>query len=157
MKFGVVIRNMGPAATRETLGACVTAVEQAGFDAAFVVDHLAIPPDQTEGSGGRYFEPLTTLAYFAGMTKTIRLGVSVLVFPYRPAVYMAKQVATLQELSGGRIILGAGVGWMRPEFHALGVDPRHRGAITNESLAVVHKLFANDVNSFDGKHIQFPE
>ena len=52
MKFGVVIRNMGPAATRDTLGACVQAVEEAGFDAAFVVDHLAIPPDQTEGSGG---------------------------------------------------------------------------------------------------------
>ena len=119
MKFGVVIRNMGPAATRETLGACAKAVEEAGFDAAFVVDHLAIPPDQTEGSDGRYFEPLTTLAYFAALTQKIRLGISVLVFPYRPAVYMAKQIATLQELSGERIILGAGVGWLRPEFEAL--------------------------------------
>ena len=81
MKFGVVIRNMGPAATRDTLGACVQAVEEAGFDAAFVVDHLAIPPDQTEGSGGRYFEPLTTLAYFAALTRKIQLGISVLVFP----------------------------------------------------------------------------
>ena len=157
MKYGVVIRNMGPAATRDTLGACAKAAEDAGFNAAFVVDHLAIPPDQTEGSGGRYFEPLTTLAYFAALTRTIRLGISVLVFPYRPAVYLAKQVATLQELSGGRLILGAGVGWLRPEFEALGVDPRKRGAITNETLAVVRQLFDNDVSSYAGQHISFPE
>ena len=157
MKFGVVIRNMGPAATRETLGACAKAAEEAGFDAAFVVDHLAIPPDQTEGSDGRYFEPLTTLAYFAALTEKIRLGISVLVFPYRPAVYMAKQIATLQELSGERIILGAGVGWLRPEFEALGVDPRKRGALTNETLEVMHQLFDNDASSYDGKHIKFPE
>ncbi len=157
MKFGVVIRNMGPAATRDTLGACARTVEEAGFDAAFVVDHLAIPPDQTEGSDGRYFEPLTTLAYFAALTEKIRLGISVLVFPYRPAVYMAKQIATLQELSGERIILGAGVGWLRPEFEALGVDPRKRGALTNETLEVMHQLFDNDASSYDGKHIKFPE
>ena len=157
MKYGVVIRNMGPAATRETLGACAVAAEEAGFDAAFVVDHLAIPPDQSEGSGGRYFEPLTTLAYLAALTRRIRLGVAVLVLPYRPAVYMAKQVATLQELSGGRLILGAGVGWMRPEFEALGVDPRKRGAITDETLEVLIRLFENDVSAYAGRHVAFPE
>ncbi|MCS6925310.1 MAG: TIGR03619 family F420-dependent LLM class oxidoreductase [Candidatus Binatia bacterium] len=156
MKFGVVIRNMGPQSTRETIAACARAAEAAGFDAAFVVDHLAIPPDQTEGSGGRYLDPLTTLAYLAGITQKIRLGVSVLVLPYRPAVLMAKQVATLQELSGERLILGAGVGWLRQEFEALGVDPRKRGALTDETLAVFHTLFANDVSSYEGKLIRFP-
>jgi probable F420-dependent oxidoreductase len=157
MKVGVVIRNMGPQATKQIIGGCAKAAEDAGFDAAFVVDHLAIPPDQTEGSGGRYFEPLITLGYIAGMTERIRIGISVLVMPYRPAVLTAKQLATLQELSGDRIILGAGVGWLRPEFEALGVDPRKRGALTNETLAVIHKLFANDVNSHDGTHVKFPE
>ena len=157
MKYGVVVRNMGPAATREALGACTVAAEEAGFDAAFVVDHLAIPPDQSEGSGGRYFEPLTTLAYLAALTRRIRLGVGVLVLPYRPAVYLAKQVATLQELSNGRLILGAGVGWMRPEFRALGVDPRKRGAITDETLEVLHQLFDNDVSAYSGRHVAFPE
>ena len=156
MKFGVVIRNMGPQSTRETIAVCARAVEDAGFDAAFVVDHLAIPPDQTEGSGGRYLEPLTTLAFLAGMTQRIRLGISVLVIPYRPAVLTAKQVATLQELSGGRIILGAGVGWLRQEFEALGVDPRKRGALTDETLNVLHTLFANDVNAYDGNLVKFP-
>lgn len=156
MKFGVVIRNMGPQSTRETIAACARAAEAAGFDAAFVVDHLAIPPDQTEGSGGRYLDPLTTLAYLAGITQQIRLGVSVLVLPYRPAVLMAKQVATLQELSGERLILGAGVGWLRQEFEALGVDPRKRGALTDETLTVFHTLFASDVSSYAGKLIRFP-
>lgn len=156
MKFGVVIRNMGPQSTTDTIVACVRAVEDAGFDAAFVVDHLAIPPDQTEGSGGRYLEPLTTLAFLAGLTQRIRLGVSVLVLPYRPAVLTAKQVATLQELSGERLILGAGVGWLRQEFEALGVDPRKRGALTDETLQVLHTLFANDVNAYDGTLVKFP-
>jgi len=156
MKFGVVIRNMGPQSTRATVAACARAVEDAGFDAAFVVDHLAIPPDQTEGSDGRYLEPLTTLAYLAGLTQRIRLGVSVLVIPYRPAVLIAKQVATLQELSGERFILGAGVGWMRQEFEALGVDPRKRGALADETLQVLHTVFANDVNAYEGKLVRFP-
>lgn len=156
MKFGVVIRNMGPQSTRETITECARAVEAAGFDAAFVVDHLAIPPDQTEGSGGRYLDPLTTLAYLAGVTRRIRLGVSVLVIPYRPAVLMAKQVATLQELSHERLILGAGVGWLRQEFEALGVDPRKRGALTDETLEVLHTLFAHDVNTYEGKLVRFP-
>ncbi len=156
MKFGVVIRNMGPQSTRATIAACARAVEDAGFDAAFVVDHLAIPPDQTEGSGGRYLEPLMTLGYLAGITTRIRLGISVLVIPYRPAVLMAKQLATLQELSGERIILGAGVGWLRQEFETLGVDPRKRGALTDETLQILHTLFANDVNAYDGKLVKFP-
>jgi alkanesulfonate monooxygenase SsuD/methylene tetrahydromethanopterin reductase-like flavin-dependent oxidoreductase (luciferase family) len=71
-------------------------------------------------------------------------------------VLTAKQVATLQELSGGRLILGAGVGWLRQEFEALGVDPRKRGALTDETLQVLHTLFANDVNSYEGKLVRFP-
>lgn len=131
--------------------------EQAGFDAVFVSDHLCIPPDQTEGSGGRYLDVLTTLAFLAGATERIRLGVSVLVAPYRPAVLTAKQVATIQELSGGRMILGVGVGWMKPEFAALGADHGKRGVITDETLRVLHHLFSADVpGAFDGKLIQFP-
>ena len=120
MKYGIAVRNMGPQATASTIRACVKAAETLGFDAVFVSDHLCIPPDQTEGSGGRYLDVLATLAYLAGATERIRLGISVLVLPYRPAVLTAKQVATIQELSGHRLILGAGVGWMRPEFDALG-------------------------------------
>src|SRR6202040_1170292 len=144
MKFAVAIRNMGPQSSRDTIRACARIAEQAGFDALFVSDHLCIPPDQTEGSGGRYLDVLATLAFIAGATDKIRLGVSVLVVPYRPAVLTAKQVATIQELSGERMILGIGVGWMKPEFEALGAEFRLRGATTDETLAVLHHLWNSE-------------
>jgi probable F420-dependent oxidoreductase len=157
MKFGVAIRNMGPQSTATTIRRCARAAEAAGFDAVFVSDHLCIPPDDAEGSGGRYLDVLATLGYLAGATDRIRIGVSVLVLPYRPAVLTAKQVATIQELSGGRVILGTGVGWMKPEFEALGVDFRRRGLITTETLQVIHQLFVEDVPpSFAGKTVRFP-
>ncbi len=157
MKYGIAIRNMGPQSTRATILACARAAEQAGFDAIFVSDHLCIPPDQTEGSGGRYLDVLATLAFLAGATERIRLGVSVLVLPYRPAVLTAKQIATIQELSGGRMILGVGVGWMKPEFEALGVDMKKRGALTTETLRVLRHLFdGSEPAPFRGELAKFP-
>ncbi|MDB5108587.1 MAG: Luciferase-like monooxygenase [Candidatus Binatus sp.] len=157
MKFGIAIRNMGPQSNRATIRACAKVAEQAGFDALFVSDHLCIPPDDVEGSGGRYLDVLTTLAWLAGVTDRIRLGVSVLVIPYRPAVLTAKQIATIQELSNERMILGVGVGWMKPEFDALGVDLHRRGAITTDTLRVIHHLFSADVpSSYQGPTVKFP-
>jgi probable F420-dependent oxidoreductase len=157
MKFAIAIRNMGPQSNRITIRACARIAEQAGFDALFLSDHLCIPPDQTEGSGGRYLDVLATLAFIAGATDKIRLGVSVLVVPYRPAVLTAKQVATIQELSGERMILGVGVGWMKPEFAALGADIRRRGAIADETLSVIHHLFSADApGAYDGPIVKFP-
>jgi probable F420-dependent oxidoreductase len=156
MKYGVAIRNMGPQSTRATIRECARVAEQLGFDALFVSDHLCIPPDETEGSGGRYLDVLATLAYLAGATERIRLGVSVLVVPYRPAVLTAKQVATIQELSGERMILGVGVGWMRREFEALGVEKRMRGRITDETLHVMRHLFAHEAEGYKGNLVSFP-
>jgi probable F420-dependent oxidoreductase len=156
MKYGVAIRNMGPQSTRTTIRACAKTAEALGFDALFVSDHLCIPPDQTEGSGGRYLDVLATLAYLAGATERIRLGISVLVVPYRPAVLTAKQIATIQELSDGRMILGVGVGWMEPEFEALGVDKRKRGRITDETLRVIHHLFSHEAEAYRGDLVSFP-
>lgn len=156
MKYGIAIRNMGPQSTRSTMRACAKAAESLGFDALFVSDHLCIPPDDTEGSGGRYLDVLAALAWFAGATDRIRLGVSVLVLPYRPAVLSAKQIATIQELSGERMILGVGVGWMKPEFEALGVDKRMRGRISNETLRVIRHLFAHDAEGYSGALVKFP-
>ena len=127
MKYGIAIRNMGPQATQQTIRACVRTAEQLGYDRIVVSDHLCIPPDQTEGSGGRYLDVLAALAFIAGASERIRLGISVLVLPYRPAVLTAKQVATIQELSGGRMILGVSAGWIAPEFEALGIDEEVAG------------------------------
>lgn len=156
MKFGIAIRNMGPQSTRQTMRECARVAESLNFDALFVSDHLCIPPDDTAGSGGRYLDVLASLAYLAGVTERIRLGVSVLVLPYRAAVLTAKQIATIQELSGERMILGVGVGWLKPEFEALGVDRRLRGRISNETLRVIRHLFAHDAEGYKGDLVSFP-
>ena len=157
MKYGIAVRNMGPQSSRNGFRECVRIAEENGFDAVFLSDHLCIPPDQTEGSGGRYLDVLAALAFAAGATQRVRLGISVLVLPYRPAVLTAKQIATIQELSGERMILGVGVGWMKPEFDALGVDVRKRGKLASETLRVIHHLFDSaEPRAFQGELVSFP-
>ena len=144
MKIGTMLRNMGPEANAECLLHCARYAEELGLDHIWTVDHIAIPPDDAEGSNGRYLDPLATLAFLAAATRTIDLGVSVLVLPYRPALPTAKWVATIQELSGGRFHLGVGCGWMKPEFTALDVDRSRRGTITNETIAFIRACFDAD-------------
>jgi probable F420-dependent oxidoreductase len=151
----MVLRTMGPASTRETLLEGARAVEASELDDVWVVDHVAIPPDDAEGSGGRYLDPLTALAWLAGATERVGLGTAVLVVPYRPALPTAKAIATLQELSGGRLCLGVGVGWMAPEFRALGVPREARGRITDETLAQWRAWFASDEAEANGQPFLF--
>jgi probable F420-dependent oxidoreductase len=103
-----------------------------------------------------FYEPLITLAYVAARTSRVRLGVSVYVVPYRNPVVTAKLIATLDALSGGRVIFGAGVGWLREEFRAVGADARVRGRVTDEYLEVCRRLWRDEVASFDGAHYQLP-
>src|SRR5207244_12681864 len=110
MQFGVVLRNMGPQSTRETLVAAARAADALSNIAdLWVVDHIAIPPDDAEGSDGRYLDPLATLAYLAGVTTRVGLGTAVLVLPYRPALPPAKWIAAVSERSGGRHCVRVGV------------------------------------------------
>ena len=155
MKLGIALRNMGPQSERDVLLACARAAEAAGLDALWVADHVAIPPGDAEGSDGRYLDPLATLTWLAAKTERIGLGTGVLVLPYRPPLATAKWVATLQELSGGRLLLGVGAGWMEPEFRALGVDRRRRGAITDETLEFLRRCFAADEMEANGQPFLF--
>lgn len=156
MKLGIAVRTMGPQSTHETLLACARAAEAAGLDEIHVPDHIAIPPDDAEGSGGRYLDPLTALAWLAAKTERIGLATAVLILPYRPALPTAKAIATVQELSGGRFTaLGVGVGWMAPEFRALGVPREERGAQTDEVLAFLNEAFATDVVERNGQKFLF--
>jgi len=155
MRIGVLVRNMGPQSAPEVLRACARRAEDADLADLWVVDHLAIPPDEAEGSNGRYLDPLATLAHLAGVTTRIGLGVAVLIAPYRPPLPTAKWVATVQELSGGRLTLGLGVGWMEAEFRALGVDRRRRGRLTDELLAFLHECFAHDEVTAHGQRFLF--
>jgi probable F420-dependent oxidoreductase len=156
VKLGVALRTMGPQSSRETLLGCARAAEAAGLDEIFVVDHVAIPPDDAEGSGGRYLDPLTALAWLGAKTERIGLGTAVLILPYRPALPTAKAIATIQELSNGRFTaLGVGIGWMAPEFRALGVDRRRRGELADQTLAFLGEAFARDVVSLNGQDFLF--
>lgn len=155
MQLGVAVRSMGPQSQPGVLLACVHAAEQAGLADVWVQDHLAIPPDDAEGSGGRYLDPLTALAWLAGQVPRIGLGTAVLILPYRPPLPTAKAIATLQELAAGRLRLGVGVGWMEAEFRALGVPRAQRGRRTDEALEFLHACFSGDVVRAHGQDFLF--
>jgi probable F420-dependent oxidoreductase len=141
MRFGFALRLMGAAARRDVLREAALRAETVGLDTLWVPDHIAIPPDQTEGSGGRYLDPLASLAWLAAATDRIRLGTAVLILPYRPPLPTAKVIATIQELSNERLELGVGVGWMKAEFHSVGVDLKARGRIADETLDFINGAF----------------
>ncbi len=159
MQFGTTIRNMGVQSSAGMVAQCVEVCEkmalQGALESVWITDHIAIPPDDAEGSGGRYLDPLTTLAWLAGQTRALQLGTSVLILPYRAKLPVAKQIATLQEVSGERLILGVGIGWMDAEFAALGVDRHKRGAISDDTLAFLNECFAKDVVELNGQAFLF--
>jgi probable F420-dependent oxidoreductase len=155
VQVGVAIRSMGPQSRPDTFLACALAAEATGFADLWIQDHIAIPTHDAEGSGGRYLDPLTALAWLAGRTRAIGLGVGVLILPYRPPLPTAKAVATVQELSGGRLRLGVGVGWMAAEFEALGVPRAERGRRSDEALRFLRACFDADVVHANGREFLF--
>jgi probable F420-dependent oxidoreductase len=155
MQLGIALRNMGPQSAPDVFAGCAEAAEEAGLESLWVTDHIAIPPDDAEGSEGRYLDPLASLAFLAGRTRRIGLGTGVLVIPYRPALPTAKWIATIQELSGGRLLLGVGAGWMGAEFRALGIDRSRRGAITDATLDFLRRCFESDEVEAHGQRFLF--
>jgi probable F420-dependent oxidoreductase len=123
--------------------------ERLGYRTLYLPDHV-LPPAPYGATYGGVYEPLVTLAHIAARTSTIRLGTSVLVLPLRSPFVVAKQVATLDRLSGGRAVLGVGVGWDRTEFAAVGADFATRGARTDEDIALLRHLF-RDGGAFQGR------
>ena len=171
MRVGVALPNYGPLASPETLVRLARHAEDAGFDSVWLSDHLVAPlgatsvypydrrPDARAGDMGvieRFYEPMVTLAFLAGQTRRVRLGISAYVMPYRNPVLTAKHVATLDDLSGGRTILAVGTGWLREEFAALNVPFAARGRRTEEYLAVCKALWAGGEAHFAGTHYRLP-
>ena len=155
MDIGISIRAMGSESTAAIIGEVLRHAEQAGIESAWIAEHIAIPPDDAEGSGGRYLDPISTLGWMLGQTRSIKIGSAVLILPYRPMLPTAKAVATLQELSGQRLLLGVGIGWMQAEFTALGVARRQRGRITDDTLGFIRDCFTNEVVEANGQPFIF--
>jgi len=142
IKIGLQIRNPGPFATRYMIRDCARIVDaNPTIDDLWVYDHVAIPPDEAEGSEGYYLDPLATLAFITAVTERVKISTQVLILPYRAPLPTAKWIASIQQLSGGRLLLGAGVGWMEAEFNALGIDRSRRSKITDETLAFLNECF----------------
>ncbi|MBI4234103.1 MAG: LLM class F420-dependent oxidoreductase [Chloroflexi bacterium] len=164
MHFGVIAPNMGAIASPESLTRIAQETEALGFDVFWVSDHLILPRELRSrypySSSGAFplgpedniLEPLTVLAYIAAQTQRVRLGVSALIIPYRNPVFTARILTTLDMLSHGRVILGAGVGWMREEFQALQANYEARGALTDEYLQVMRALWTQESPSFQGRY-----
>ena len=155
MKIGITLRNMGPAAEAAILAQCARAADESSLDSVWVVDHVAIPPDDAEGSGGLYLDILATLAFLAGHTQRIAIGSGVLVLPYRPPLLTARSLASIQALSGNRLLVGAGIGWMDAEFRALGLDRSQRGKQSDETLAFINECFSREVMEANGQPFLF--
>jgi probable F420-dependent oxidoreductase len=158
MKVGVGLRNLGPAATVENILTWAGTIDAVpAISDLWVTDHIAIPPDEAEGSEGHYLDPLALLAFLAGVTSRVGLGTSVLVLPYRPMLPTAKWIATIQELSRGRVRLGVGAGWMEAEFRSLGVARARRGRLMDDTLGFLDRCFAapNDVVDAHGQRFFF--
>lgn len=155
MKFGVVLPTYAQGATRLSIVDTALAAEELGFDSIWVTDHLALPQADAERFG-HIFEAITTLSYLAASTRTIRLGISALVLPQRNPVEVGKELATLDALSGGRVILAAGIGWSAGEYANLGYDFHNRGKRMDEALKALRTLWrGGKAISFSGTYYRF--
>jgi len=167
MEYGVTLPGTGPLATAEALTAVATRAEALGFASLWITDHVAIPL----ASGSRYpynddgrypwtpaipyLDAFTALTWVAAVTHRVRLGTSILVLPMRPPLLVAKTVATLDHLTGGRMILAVGAGWLEEEFALLGQPFDRRGRRTIEAIRVLRACWSPDPVSFEGEFYRF--
>jgi probable F420-dependent oxidoreductase len=149
MKFGIHLPQAGPAATRAAVVAAARQAEELGFADVWVSDHLAIPKGAPYPPSAYILEPLVTLAWAAASTERIGLGTTVLILPLRPPVLLAKMLASLDLLSGGRLTVGAAGGWLEAEFDALGVPFEERGVRTDETIELLRRCWNEDPIDFE--------
>jgi alkanesulfonate monooxygenase SsuD/methylene tetrahydromethanopterin reductase-like flavin-dependent oxidoreductase (luciferase family) len=150
VRLGVNVPNFGPGTNPDVLRRWALTVEGLGFDLLMVSDHIAVTPDVAEQYPAPFYEPFTTLSWLAGLTRGIRLGTTVLIVPYRHPLLIARMAANLNDLSGGRLVLGVGVGWAREEFGALGVPFGDRGRLTDEHLLAIRAAWQDETDYRSG-------
>ncbi len=167
MKLGLMFVNSGPFSNPALLAHLAVTAERCGVESMWTVEHVVIPQDYKSpypyspsgkipgGEDVAIPDPILPLAFAAALTKKIKLATGVLILPQRHPLYVAKEMATLDVLSGGRAILGIGSGWLEEEFSALGLDFHARGARTDEAIKSLRALWGDGAASFHGKHFNF--
>jgi probable F420-dependent oxidoreductase len=169
VEFGCHLPIFGPAATRTSLLTFAREMERLGYESLWASDHIVIPhtihsryPYSDTGqfplaADATFLEPLTALAMVAGVTERVKLGTTVIVLPHRHPVLAAKMLSTLDHLSGGRVILGAGVGWMREEIELLGAPFDERGAWSDEAIRIMRACWRDERTRFHGRYFSFDD
>lgn len=164
VKFGFSLVVRGADATPQTFAAMAERAETLELDSLWLSAHVILPPQVKSGYvliPGRmhpehwkecYWEPFTVMSYLAAITRRVRIGTSVLVLPMHNPFEVAKQVAEVDQLSGGRVIFGIGVGWFEEEFEVLGRSFRNRGRRTDEALELMQHLWRDEPVSFEGRY-----
>lgn len=152
MKYGVCIPNYGQSATAEALEEISLEAEKLGYDSIWVTDHILMQ-EQSGTPYERIFETITSLSYLAGITKNVKLGISSLILAMRNPVIAAKQLATMDVLSRGRLMLAVAAGWNEREFEYLAADFHRRGRILDDSIRLLRALWKGD-SSFQAKYIE---
>lgn len=167
MQFGLGLPHAGATARGPNIIRFAQCAEALGFESLWCGDHIILPtagttqyPYTSDGSFPRpadvdYLETLTVLSYVAAVTTRVRLGTTVVILPYRHPIVQAKMFASLDVLSGGRVICGVGVGWLQKEFDTLGASYAERGAVSDEMLQIFRLLWSTEQSEFHGKFYQF--
>jgi len=151
--LGVILPNYGTGSSPEGIRRVAELAEELGFDSVWATEHIIVGPEAVDPYG-RVYEPLVTLGWIAGWTARIGLGTSILLVPLHNPIHLAKEVATLQELSGGRFTLGVGIGWHRDEFEFMGVEFEGRGRRADEAIRLMRALW-NGEDDFAGQYWSF--
>ena len=153
MHLGVILPNFGRDSTPAAIRRTAEAAEELGLDSVWATEHIIVGPEAVEPYG-RVYDPLVVLGWIAGFTERVALGTSIVLVPLHHPIRLAKEVATLQELSGGRVRLGVGVGWHEDEFRFMGVQFQGRDRRADEALRLMRALWSGE-RTFHGEHWSF--
>jgi probable F420-dependent oxidoreductase len=157
MEFGICVPHYGKAIDVRAILSNVRHAEAVGFDSVWVTDHIIVPRTMDLIYRDNMLEPVTLLSHIAAVVPRITLGTSVLILPYRNPVVLAKMLATIDQLSGGRLIVGVGGGWMTEEFAALGTPFPARGKVSDECLRLMRETWSHETVSFNGQYTAFQD
>jgi probable F420-dependent oxidoreductase len=159
MKFGIYGINVGPCADPENASRVARAAEEAGYDSVWTGEHVVLPDPQVPPSPAPpqvpLLDPAVSLTHVAACTERIRLATGIIILPQRNPLVLAKELASLDVLSGGRLIFGIGAGYLEPEFEALGVSFDDRGPRTDEYIEVIRSLWTQTKPEFEGRFASF--